>query len=82
MPLAIELAAARLRAMSLTQIADGLADRYGLLTRGRRGAPHRQQTLTWCIEWSYQLCTAAEQQLWARSEQLTGVTYQLTPASR
>ena len=66
LPLAIELASARLRAMSLTQIADGLADRYGLLGRGRRGAAQRQQTLAWCIGWSYQLCTAAEQQLWGR----------------
>lgn len=66
LPLAIELAAARLRAMSIEQIADGLSNRYGLLTRGRRGAPTRQQTLSGCIGWSYDLCTAAEQQLWAR----------------
>lgn len=64
LPLAIELAAARLRAMSTDQIADGLADRYALLTRGHRGAASRHRTLAGCIEWSYQLCTHTERQLW------------------
>ena len=64
LPLAIELAAARLRAMSVDQIADGLSDRYALLTRGRRGAPTRQKSLADCIAWSYQLCTTTEQHLW------------------
>jgi len=62
--LAIELAAARLRAMSLEQIDSRLDDRFALLTRGSRGAPKRQQTLQWCIAWSYDLCTTAEQRLW------------------
>ena len=66
LPLAIELAAARLRAMSAAQIADGLSDRYSLLSRGRRGAPTRQQTLSGCIDWSYWLCTQTEQRLWAQ----------------
>ncbi len=66
LPLAIELAAARLRAMSPEQILERLADRYALLTRGSRGAPARQQTLSWSVDWSYELCTPAEQQLWAR----------------
>ncbi len=66
LPLAIELAAARLRALSVEQIAQGLADRYALLRRGRRSAPERQQSLDWCVEWSYNLCTRAEQQLWER----------------
>lgn len=66
LPLAIELAAARLRALSVAQIADALADRYTLLTRGRRGAPTRQQTLTACIDWSYQLCTHVERHLWTQ----------------
>ena len=65
-PLAIELAAARLRAMSLEQLRERLADRYKLLTSGGRGAPKRQQTLSWSVGWSYDLCTAAEQRLWAR----------------
>ncbi|MEV4239136.1 protein kinase [Nocardia sp. NPDC049737] len=66
LPLAIELAAARMRAMSPEQILARLTDRYALLTRGSRTAPTRQQTLRWCIDWSYGLCTPVEQRLWAR----------------
>ncbi|MEV6336093.1 protein kinase [Nocardia vinacea] len=65
LPLAIELAAARLRALSPEQILARLTDRYALLTRGSRSAPSRQQTLRLCIDWSYSLCTPAEQQVWA-----------------
>ncbi|MET8425062.1 protein kinase [Nocardia sp. NPDC004860] len=72
LPLAIELAAARLRTMSLDQILTRLDDRYGLLTRGRRGAPMRQQTLAWCIGWSYDLCTPDEQRLWTRLSVFAG----------
>lgn len=72
LPLAIELAAARLRAMSPEQILSRLDDRYGLLTRGRRGAPMRQQTLAWCIGWSYDLCAADEQRLWRRLSVFAG----------
>ncbi len=66
LPLLIELAAARLRAMSVQQILDHLTDRYRLLPGGSRGAPTRQQTLRSCIDWSYGLCSPQEQQLWAR----------------
>lgn len=72
LPLAIELAAARLRAMSVQQILARLDDRYALLTRGSRGAPTRQQTLRWCIAWSYDLCTPSEQQLWGRLSVFAG----------
>ncbi|HZN78415.1 MAG TPA: protein kinase [Mycobacterium sp.] len=72
LPLAIELAAARLRAMSPEQILERLADRYTLLTRGSRGAPARQQTLGWSIGWSYDLCAPAEQQLWGRLSVFAG----------
>ncbi|QSE93761.1 protein kinase [Rhodococcus pseudokoreensis] len=72
LPLAIELAAARLRAMSPEQILQRLTDRYALLTRGSRGAPTRQQTLRWSIDWSYELCTPEEQQLWARLSVFAG----------
>ena len=72
LPLAIELAAARLRAISPSQIDDGLSDRYALLTQGRRGGPTRQQSLADCIGWSYELCTPAEQQLWARLSVFAG----------
>ncbi|MGW0021654.1 protein kinase domain-containing protein [Rhodococcus sp. NPDC003382] len=66
LPLPIELAAARLRALSPEQILERLTDRYALLTRGSRGAPTRQQTLRWCIDWSFELCTATEQLVWGR----------------
>ncbi|MGQ4615693.1 protein kinase domain-containing protein [Nocardia sp. R7R-8] len=65
LPLPIELATARLRAMSPEQILQRLSDRYALLTRGSRGAPSRQQTLRMCIDWSYDLCTPDEQRVWA-----------------
>ncbi|MDQ1750803.1 MAG: hypothetical protein QOE71_1859 [Pseudonocardiales bacterium] len=66
LPLAIELAAVRLRALSAQQIAQRLSDRYRLLTTGPRDRPARQQTLRSCIQWSYDLCTPLEQLLWAR----------------
>ncbi|MBY8862005.1 protein kinase [Nocardia sp. CA2R105] len=72
LPLAIELAAARLRVLSPEQILVRLTDRYALLTRGSRSAPDRQQTLRWCIDWSYSLCTPAEQQVWAQLSVFAG----------
>jgi serine/threonine-protein kinase PknK len=72
LPLALELAAARLRALSVEQIADGLAENHTLLARGRRGAATRLQSLTGCIDWSYQLCSQAEQQLWQQLSVFAG----------
>lgn len=72
LPLAIELAAARLRAMSLDQLLQRLTDRYALLTRGARAAPTRQQTLRLCIEWSYDLCTPIEQRIWTQMSVFSG----------
>jgi predicted ATPase/DNA-binding NarL/FixJ family response regulator len=66
LPLAIELAAGRLRSLSPQQILSKLGDRYALLRGGERGRPDRQQTLRASIEWSYQLCTPPEQRLWAQ----------------
>jgi len=66
LPLAIELAAGRLRSLSPAQILSRIDDRYALLTGGERGRPDRQQTLRASIEWSYQSCTSQEQRLWAR----------------
>ena len=54
-PLALELAAARLRMMSVEQIAARLNDRFRLLTGGRRTALPRQQTLQALIDWSWNL---------------------------
>ncbi|MGY4785938.1 protein kinase domain-containing protein [Rhodococcus opacus] len=72
LPLAIELAAARLRAMAPEQILQRLTDQFGLLTHGSRGAPTRQQTLRASIDWSYELCASAEQQVWARMSVFAG----------
>ncbi|SDC62032.1 ATP-binding protein [Rhodococcus tukisamuensis] len=66
LPLPLELAAARLRALSADQILDRLNDRYRLLNAGSRGAPSRQQTLRMCIDWSHDLCTETERRLWRR----------------
>jgi predicted ATPase/DNA-binding CsgD family transcriptional regulator len=71
LPLAIELAVARLRVLSPEQIRDRLADR-ALLTRGPRTAPARQRTLSGCLEWSYDLCTPGEQLVWARLSVFAG----------
>lgn len=65
-PLAIELAAARLRALTPHQILNLLGDRFTLLTRGSRTGPDRQQTLRACIDWSFELCTKRERLLWSR----------------
>ena len=66
MPLAIELAAARLRSMSLAELHDRLDQRFRLLTGGSRTALERQQTLRATVGWSYSLLTGAEQLLLAR----------------
>ncbi|OBF98353.1 transcriptional regulator [Mycobacterium sp. 852002-51152_SCH6134967] len=66
MPLAIELAAARVRALSLHQIADSLNDRFRLLTGGARNTMRRQQTLRASVDWSHALLTDAEQVLFRR----------------
>ncbi|MDI2037206.1 ATP-binding protein [Paenarthrobacter nitroguajacolicus] len=66
MPLAIEMAAARLRSLSVTQIVERLDQRFQLLTGGDRAGLPRQKTLRALIDWSCDLCTPAEQLLWAR----------------
>jgi predicted ATPase/class 3 adenylate cyclase len=62
-PLAIELAAARVRALSLAEILDGLHDRFRLLTGGSRTAVRRQQTLRASVDWSHALLSEPEQVL-------------------
>ena len=71
-PLAIELAAAGLRALSPQQMLNRLADRFALLTRGNRAAPNRQQTLRACVDWSFESCTKQERLLWSRLAVFTG----------
>ncbi len=63
MPLAIELAAARVRALAPAQIAARLGDRFRLLVGGNRSAPVRHQSLQAAIDWSYDLLRASEQLL-------------------
>jgi predicted ATPase len=65
LPLALELAAARVKALSPAQILERLEQRLPLLTGGPRDAPERQQTLRATIEWSYELLPAGEQKLFA-----------------
>lgn len=72
LPLPIELAAARLSALSTEQILERLTDRCKLLTVGPRGAPTRQQTLRLSIDWSYELCAAQEKLLWERLSVFAG----------
>jgi predicted ATPase/DNA-binding CsgD family transcriptional regulator len=72
MPLAIELAALRLRALPLAELADLLDSGFGVLTVTRRGGTARHQTLRTAIEWSHALCTPTEQTLWRRLSVFAG----------
>jgi predicted ATPase/DNA-binding SARP family transcriptional activator len=66
LPLAVELAAARVRVLSPERILERLEHRLDLLTGGARDAPERQRTLEGTISWSYELLNPAEQQLFRR----------------
>nr|WP_239135333.1 LuxR C-terminal-related transcriptional regulator [Streptomyces sp. SID12488] len=72
LPLAIELAASRLRTLSVEQTVERLEDRFALLTGGCRTTLPRHRTLRGMIEWSYELCTPAERSLWNRLSVFTG----------
>jgi predicted ATPase/class 3 adenylate cyclase len=72
MPLAIELAAARLRALSVSELHDLLDQRFRLLTGGSRAALERQQTLRATVEWSYGLLTEPERSLLRRLSVFVG----------
>jgi predicted ATPase/DNA-binding CsgD family transcriptional regulator len=65
-PLAIELAASRLRSLSVVQLVERLDRRFDILTGGSRVALPRQQTLRALIDWSYELCSSTERLLWTR----------------
>ena len=65
-PLAIELASARIKVLSVDEIASRLNDRFSLLTSGSRTALPRQQTLRAAIDWSHDLLTEPEQILFRR----------------
>jgi non-specific serine/threonine protein kinase len=72
MPLAIELAAARLRVLSLSQLADRLRDRFGVLAVAATAGMPRHQTLRASVDWSFDLCSPDEQALWARMSVFEG----------
>jgi len=71
-PLALELAAARARGLSVEQIADRLDDRFRLLGAPRRGATPRHQTLEAAVAWSYELLTDDDQRLLRRVSVFAG----------
>ncbi|MFJ8536476.1 ATP-binding protein [Streptomyces sp. NPDC093591] len=72
LPLAIELAAVRMRVLDVGQLLDRLDDRYRLLTGGSPAALPRHQTLRAAVDWSHELCTEREQLVWARLSVLAG----------
>jgi predicted ATPase/DNA-binding SARP family transcriptional activator len=72
LPLAVELAAARVKALSPSEIARRLERRLPLLTGGGRDLPERQRTLRATIQWSYELLTSDEQRLLARLAPFAG----------
>jgi len=72
LPLALELAAARVHSLSVREIADRLNDRFRLLTGGSRTVAARHQTLRAAIDWSYDLLTPAEQAVFERLSVFAG----------
>lgn len=72
LPLAIELAAVRMRVLGVEQLLERLDDRYRLLTAGSSAALPRHQTLRAAVDWSHELCTGQEQLVWARASVLSG----------
>lgn len=80
-PLAIELAAVRLRVLDLHHLLSRLDDTFRVLADGRRGGDPRHQTLHAAVDWSFHLCTRPEQILWARASVFSG-TFDLEAAER
>ncbi|MET9231266.1 LuxR C-terminal-related transcriptional regulator [Lentzea sp. NPDC003310] len=80
-PLAIELAAVRLRVLSLDHLLSRLDNTFRVLSDGKRGGDPRHQTLHAAVDWSFHLCTRAEQILWARASVFSG-TFDLEAAER
>lgn len=75
LPLAIELAAGRMRALSPRELLDRLDDRYLLLSTGERSAAPRHQSLWATLDWSYDLCSDRERLLWERLAVFTGAVH-------
>ncbi|MGW3421003.1 ATP-binding protein [Streptomyces phaeochromogenes] len=72
LPLAIELAAVRMRVLGVDQLVARLDDRYRLLTTGSPAVLPRHQTLRAAVDWSHELCTEAERLVWARASVFAG----------
>ncbi|MER5181061.1 LuxR C-terminal-related transcriptional regulator [Streptomyces sp. NPDC002896] len=72
MPLAIELAAARLRSLPVNELLDRVNDRFALLNRGDPTATPHHHSLDALVRWSYDLCSPEEQLLWARLAAFSG----------
>jgi predicted ATPase len=72
LPLALELAATRIKVLSVAQIAARLEDRFRLLTGGSRTALPRHQTLRATMDWSYDLLTEPERTVWRRLSVFAG----------
>ncbi|MCE7860868.1 MAG: XRE family transcriptional regulator [Chloroflexi bacterium CFX2] len=72
LPLAIELIAARVKTLSIEQITARLDDRFSLLTSGSRAASSRQQTLRAALDWSYELLTETERELFRQLSVFVG----------
>nr|WP_271213617.1 LuxR C-terminal-related transcriptional regulator [Rhodococcus wratislaviensis]GLK40800.1 LuxR family transcriptional regulator [Rhodococcus wratislaviensis] len=72
LPLAIELACARLPVLSVSELADRLDHRLSLLTTGNRTGPQRHRSLQATMDWSYELCTREQQLLWSRASVFAG----------
>ena len=72
LPLTIELAACRLRTLSVGQLTDRLDDRFTLLTGSAHARRPQQRTLRALVDWSYELCSPAERLLWTRLSVFTG----------
>ena len=71
-PLGVELAAVRVRALPLAELADRLDASFSVLAGARRGAVPRHQTLQAAIDWSHGLCTEAERAVWERLSVFAG----------
>ncbi|MFI1280194.1 ATP-binding protein [Streptomyces sp. NPDC020858] len=71
-PLALELAGARLRLWTLEQMAERMGERFAVLSDARAALPRRHQTMRTTIGWSHELCEPLERLLWARLSVFTG----------
>jgi predicted ATPase/DNA-binding NarL/FixJ family response regulator len=72
LPLAIELAATRLRILSVAELTSRLSSRFALLRGGSRTSVRRQRTLRAVVDWSYELCTPDQRDLWSALSVFSG----------